>query len=133
MTFSKRVTRDGGNITFEMLDVYDKNGNCDIIKDHILLDRLTLTFGQAVVRSAVVEDGAKLICIGNSILPQSTELDFSDKGGFNSFFKSITPIYIRDFRAEKEDTAAFFARFSDKKRLKFELSCDEISNTDGRK
>jgi hypothetical protein len=123
-----RVTWNGDYIAFEMEEVYDKNGNCDIIKDHILLDRLILTFGQAVIRSAVVEDHANLVRIGNSIWPQSIELDISDEGSFNTFFENITPINIRNFRAEREDTATLYAQFSNKKTLKFTLSCDEISN-----
>jgi hypothetical protein len=125
----KNVTWNDDNITIEMENVYDKNGNCDIIKDHILLDRLTLTFKQTVVRSVVVKNHACLVRVGNSIIPQSTEYDISDKDGLIAFFDSITPIYIRDFQAEREDTATFFAQFSDKKTLVFKLSCDKIGNT----
>ncbi len=124
----RQVTLDGDSISIEMENVYDKNGNCDIIKDHILLDRLILTFKQAVVRSVVVKNHACLVRAGNNIIPQSTEYDISDKEGLIAFFKSITPIYIRDFQAEREDTATFFAHFSDKKTLTFTLSCDEIGN-----
>jgi hypothetical protein len=116
-----------------MEDVYDKNGNCDIIKEHILLDRLTLTFGQAIVRNAVVIDRANHIYIGDSIWPQYSKPDISDEKLFNSFFESITPIYFRYFGFAEKDTALISMEFSDKKTLELELSCDEIGNTDRRK